>query len=40
MIKILDHSKSLSVLANDNTNGLGQIETLSALITEELNGIY
>ncbi len=40
MIKILNNSKSLDLLVNDTTNGLGQFETISCLITEELNGIY
>lgn len=40
MIKILDSSKSLASLVNDKTNGLGQVETISATVTEELNGIY
>lgn len=40
MIKILDTSKALETLVSDNTNGLGQIHPLSAIITEELNGIY
>lgn len=40
MIKILDNSKSLDTLVNDNTNGLGQLQPISAYITEELNGIY
>lgn len=40
MIKILDNSKSLDLLINDTTNGLGQFEATSCLITEELNGIY
>lgn len=40
MIKILDNTKALNTLVNDTTNGLGQFEAISALITEELNGIY
>lgn len=40
MIKILDDSKSLSVLSTDTTNGIGQIQPLSCIVTEELNGIY
>ena len=40
MIKILDHTKALNLLVNDTTNGLGQFETNSCKITEELNGIY
>lgn len=37
---ILDNTKSLSVLANDSTNGLGQLNVLTAFCDEELNGIY
>lgn len=40
MIKILDHTKSLDLLVDDTTNGLGQFEANSCIITEELNGIY
>lgn len=40
MIKLLDDTKSLSVLASENTNGLGQIQAIDPLVTEELNGIY
>lgn len=40
MIKILDDTKTLSALATDTTNGLGQIQPLSCVVTEELNGIY
>ena len=40
MIKILDHTKSLSSLVTDTTNGLGQFQPLDAFVTEELNGIY
>ena len=40
MIKILDDTKSLSTLASDTTNGLGNIQPLEARVTEELNGIY
>lgn len=40
MIKILDHTKALNLLVNDTTNGLGQFEANSCIITEELNGIY
>ena len=40
MIKILDESKVLTELVNDNTNGLGQFQPLTAVVTEELNGIY
>lgn len=39
-MRILDSSKSLSVLVNDNTNGLGTIQPLECTVTEELNGIY
>lgn len=39
-MKILDSSKSLSVLVNDSTNGLGTIQPLECTVTEELNGIY
>lgn len=40
MIKILDNSKDLSVLANDNTNGLGQFQPNEAFVIQELNGIF
>lgn len=40
MIKILDDTKILSQLVNDDTNGIGQFQPLSAVVTEELNGIY
>lgn len=40
MIKILDHTKTLDLLVDDATNGLGQFEANSCTITEELNGIY
>ena len=40
MIKILDHTKSLTALVTDTTNGLGQFQPLDAFVTEELNGIY
>lgn len=40
MIKILDNSKALNLLVNDTTNGQGHIETLQALVAQELNGIY
>lgn len=40
MIKILDHTKSLDLLVDDTTNGLGQFEANSCIITEALNGIY
>ena len=39
-MKILDSSKSLSVLVSDSTNGLGTIQPLECAVTEELNGIY
>lgn len=39
-MKILDSSKSLSVLVNDLSNGLGTIQPLECTVTEELNGIY
>ena len=39
-MRILDSTKSLSVLATDTTNGLGNIEPLECTVTEELNGIY
>ena len=39
-MKILDNTKSLSTLVSDNSNGLGQIQPLSCVVTEELNGIY
>ena len=37
---ILDDTKSLSVLANDTSNGLGQIGCINPTITENLNGSY
>lgn len=40
MIKILDSSKTLPNLVTDTTNGLGRIDPISCLVTEELNGIY
>lgn len=40
MIKILDHTKPLAELVNDQSNGLGYIEQISASIDEGLNGIY
>lgn len=40
MITILDATKSLTSLVNDNTNGIGKIQPLEAFVTEELNGIY
>ena len=39
-MKILDKSKSLYNHINDFTNGLGKIQPLSCIVTEELNGIY
>lgn len=39
-MRILDSTKSLSVLATDTSNGLGNIEPLECTVTEELNGIY
>lgn len=39
-MKILDNTKSLSVLVNDSTNGIGQISPISAFVEEQLNGIY
>lgn len=39
-MRILDNTKSLSALSIDTTNGLGNIQPLECLITEELNGIY
>ena len=39
-MKILDNTKSLSTLVSDNSNGLGQIQPLTCVVTEELNGIY
>ena len=40
MIKLMDATKTLTALVNDNTNGLGVIQTVSAYVTEQLNGIY
>lgn len=37
---ILDDTKSLSYLATDNSNGLGTIECINPLVTENLNGGY
>lgn len=37
---ILDDSKSLSILASDTSNGLGQIGCINPLVTENLNGSY
>lgn len=39
-MKILDNTKSLSTLVADTSNGLGQIQPLTCVVTEELNGIY
>ena len=39
-MRILDNTKSLSALSIDTTNGLGNIQPLECLITEELNGLY
>lgn len=39
-MKILDSTKSLSTLASSSTNGVGQINPISCIVTEELNGIY
>ena len=39
-MKILDNTKSLSTLVSDTSNGLGQIQPLTCVVTEELNGIY
>lgn len=39
-MKILDSTKSLSVLDVETSNGLGQIQPLSCIVSEELNGIY
>lgn len=39
-MKILDSTKSLSTLASSSTNGVGQINPISCVVTEELNGIY
>lgn len=37
---LLDNSKSLDVLVNDKTNGLGRLQPISATVNEELNGVY
>ena len=37
---ILDESKSLTVLAADTSNGLGQIECINPTVTENLNGSF
>ena len=39
-MKILDSTRPLSELVNDNSNGLGQIQPIECVVTEELNGIY
>ena len=39
-MKILDKSIALSTLVTSNTNGLGHVQPLSCLVTEELNGGY
>ena len=39
-MKILDKTKSLSTLASSTTNGLGNINPISCIVTEELNGGY
>ena len=39
-MKILDSTKTLSALLLDTTNGLGQIQPLSCIVSEELNGKY
>lgn len=39
-MRILDNTKSLTALSIDTTNGLGNIQPLECLITEELNGLY
>lgn len=40
MIKLMDSTRTLTELVNDNTNGLGVIQPVSAYVTEQLNGIY
>ena len=40
MIKLMDATNTLTALVNDNSNGLGVIQTVSAYVTEQLNGIY
>ena len=37
---ILDETKSLTTLASDTSNGLGQIECINPLVTENLNGSF
>lgn len=39
-MKILDSTKTLTALASDTSNGLGNIQPLECTVTEELNGIY
>ena len=40
MIKILDNTKSLTTLASDTSNGLGQLNPVSCKVSEELNGLF
>ena len=40
MIKILDSTKSLTTLASDTSNGLGQLNPVSCKVSEELNGLF
>ena len=40
MIKILDNTKSLTTLASDTSNGLGQLNPISCKVSEELNGLF
>ena len=37
---ILDNTKTLTALLSDNTNGIGRINALSAVVTEERNGMF
>ena len=39
-MKILDSTKTLTALASDTSNGIGNIQPLECTVTEELNGIY
>ena len=39
-MKILDSTKTLTQLSTDTTNGIGQINPLSCVVTEVLNGEY
>lgn len=39
-IKLMDGTKTLAALVADNTNGLGALQTVSAKVTEELNGLF